>query len=56
MRALLKMTPALRAVRDQFGPIVISLALVAAMTASMFLLIPFYTPVRVPNVYLIPVL
>ncbi len=45
-----------RSVHDHIGPVVISLAFVAALTAGLEALAPIYKPVRAPNVYLLPVL
>jgi two-component system, OmpR family, sensor histidine kinase KdpD len=41
---------------DHVGPIIISLAFVAALTAGLEALAPVYKPVRAPNLYLLPVL
>src|SRR5438132_1464514 len=56
MRAPLNTESIFRLARDQAGPVAISLALVAATTAGLAALEPIYDPVRVPSVYLIPVL
>jgi two-component system sensor histidine kinase KdpD len=45
-----------RSVHEHIGPVVISLAFVAALTAGLEALAPIYKPVRAPNLYLLPVL
>ena len=56
MRPPSKTARLLNSFRNQIGPVVISLALVAAITAALIALTPVYDPTRVPSVYLIPVL
>ena len=55
-RPQFKTTSLFGSIRSQIGPVVISLALVAAITAALQILTPIYDPVRVPSIYLIPVL
>jgi two-component system, OmpR family, sensor histidine kinase KdpD len=45
-----------RSIHEHIGPVVISLAFVAALTAGLEALAPVYQPVRAPNLYLLPVL
>src|SRR5437016_1140509 len=56
MRGPRNIGPIVDSVRGQFGPIAISLMLVATITAGLEVLTSILDPVRVPVVYLLPVL
>jgi two-component system, OmpR family, sensor histidine kinase KdpD len=43
-------------IHDHIGPVILSLAFVAALTGGLLVLEPVYKPVRTPTVYLLPVL